>query len=83
MTVDFDDIGADDIHVSKATIKRIANTAGVHRMTDDAATRVAFQYEVEVMSELRVAKELASHAGRETVKEQDLILAERMKEAGL
>jgi histone H3/H4 len=81
--VEFDDINVDDIHVSKSTIKRIADTANVHRMTDDAAVRVAFQYEVSVMSELRVAKELASHAGRQTVKEEDLILAERMKEAGL
>lgn len=60
-----------------APIKRLLRNAGASRISDDAAVKLA-----EVLEEIgedlaRDATKLAKHAGRKTVKAEDIELAVR------
>ncbi len=60
-----------------APIKRLLKNAGASRISDDAAVKLA-----EVLEEIgedvaRNATKLAKHAGRKTVKAEDIDLAAR------
>lgn len=60
-----------------APIKRLLKNAGATRISDDAAVKLA-----EVLEEIgedlaRNATKLAKHAGRKTVKAEDIELASR------
>ena len=60
-----------------APIKRLLKNAGASRISDDAAIKLA-----EVLEEIgedlaRDATKLAKHAGRKTVKAEDIELASR------
>ena len=60
-----------------APIKRLLKNAGASRISDDAAVKLA-----EVLEEIgenvaRDATKLAKHAGRKTVKAEDIELAAR------
>ncbi len=60
-----------------APIKRLLKNAGASRISDDAAVKLA-----EVLEEIgedlaRDATKLAKHAGRKTVKAEDIELASR------
>lgn len=64
---------ASDYNLSKRGTEEIAHEH-VGRVTDDALYRVMEEVEVEMHDIFRQAKMAASHAGRKTVKEEDVRL---------
>jgi len=50
------------------------------RITDDAAKRMAYQAEERIQKKWRLAKVVARHAGRKTIKEEDVRVVEQMEE---
>jgi histone H3/H4 len=50
------------------------------RITTDAATRVAMEEEERVKKVFRLAKVVARHAGRKTIKEEDILIVYQMED---
>lgn len=62
-----------DIHLSKRNVKDIVHEHA-DRVSDDAAIRMAYDAELEIHDKARAAKLIANSRGRETVKEEDVVL---------
>ncbi len=60
-----------------APIKRLLKNAGASRISDDAAVKLAEVLEEYGEDVARNATKLAKHAGRKTVKAEDIELAAR------
>lgn len=60
-----------------APIKRILQNAGAQRVSDDAAAELAKVLEEKGEEIAADANKLAKHAGRKTVKAEDIALANR------
>ncbi len=60
-----------------APIKRLLKNAGASRISDDAAVKLAEVLEEYGEDVARNATKLAKHAGRKTVKAEDIDLAAR------
>lgn len=71
------DVSGHDIKLSKNRVKGIGKRYS-DRITDDAAVYVAYWLEKEAEDLWKVAKELSEHAGRKTVMEEDIRLAEKI-----
>lgn len=63
-----------DFQLQKGSVKKIGHRVS-GRVSDDAVLRVIMEEEERMMDVFVVAKELASHAGRETITEDDVRLA--------
>lgn len=50
------------------------------RITDDAAKRVAYTEEERIKKTWRLAQTIARHAGRKTIKEEDIRIVEQIEE---
>lgn len=68
-----DEIEDDDVQFSSYSIKKIGQQAGVDRMSDSAALRVAYEQQREIQNLLQAAQIIANQAGRKTVREEDVI----------
>jgi len=79
----FPEVETKELEITKKSIKKLGRQVGVNRMTDDAAVRVAYQYETTIRTRLKMAQMIAEHAGRETIKEQDLMLVDRLIQGGV
>lgn len=75
-----DEYNANDLDLGKRSIKNIAHGV-VERVSDDAALRVAMQEERRIKEKFRLAKIIAKRAGRETVREEDLVIVETILES--
>lgn len=62
-----------ELNLSMRGIKRISHEH-TDRITDDAIKRIAYEEEERVHRLIRAAKHVASAAGRETIKEDDLLV---------
>jgi len=58
----------------KAAISRLAKNAGVERIGDEATEALVAVTEAYVASIAKKAAELAKHAGRKTIKAEDIEL---------
>ncbi|HJJ56974.1 MAG TPA: histone family protein [Methanocorpusculum sp.] len=59
----------------KAAVVRLAKKAGAERVGDDAADALVRKAEVYINQIAKEAFELAKHAGRKTIKAEDVELA--------
>ena len=59
----------------KAAVVRIAKNAGVERVGEDATEALVAVAEAYVAKVAKDAAELAKHAGRKTIKAEDISLA--------
>lgn len=62
-----------ELELSQRGVKRIAHEH-TDRITDDAVKRIAYEEEDRVHRIVKAAKHVASAAGRETIKEDDLLV---------
>lgn len=77
-----DEKDGDDLRLSKRQIKRISHEV-VDRISDEALNRIALQEERRVKEKVRLGKVVAKRAGRETVREEDLMVVENILETEL
>ena len=61
--------------LAKASIEKIIRKSGAERVSSEAAVRLAELLEEEGLNIAREAVVLAEHAGRKTVKKEDILLA--------
>ncbi len=61
--------------IAKASVDKLIRKAGVGRVSEDAAIALAKILEEEAVDIAREAVALAEHAGRKTVKKEDVELA--------
>ena len=61
--------------LAKASIEKIIRKSGAERVSSEAALRLAEILEEEGLEIAREAVVLAEHAGRKTVKREDILLA--------
>ncbi|MHC1605076.1 MAG: histone family protein [Candidatus Methanofastidiosia archaeon] len=61
--------------LAKASIDKIIRKAGAHRVSSEAAICLAKMLEEEGIEISKEAVELAEHAGRKTIKKEDIKLA--------
>lgn len=59
----------------KAAVVRLAKNAGVERVGEDAAEELVAVVEAYVAKVAKKAADMAAHAGRKTVKAEDIKLA--------
>lgn len=71
------DVDGHELKLSKGKSKRVGKEYS-ERISGDAALVVAYSAERYMRKHWRLASELASHAGRETVMEQDARLADEI-----
>ena len=62
-----------DINLSKRNVKAVMHEHS-DRVSDDAAIRMAYEAELDIHDKARAAKLVANSRGRETVKEEDIVL---------
>jgi len=62
-----------DIHLSKRNVKSVMHEHA-DRVSDDAAIRMAYEAELRIHDKARAAKLIANSRGRETIKEEDVVL---------
>lgn len=67
------------LSLSKRSVKSIGHEF-TERITDDAANRVCYQLELAAQDVFRDAQLFANHAGRMTVKEEDILLALKVRD---
>lgn len=67
------DRNGNDINLSKRNVKSIVHEHA-DRVSDDAAIRMAYEAELELHDKARAAKLVANSRGRQTVKEEDVVL---------
>ena len=68
----------------KAAVSRIAKNAGVYRVGDDAAEFLTKMAEEYIASVAKEAFKYAQHAGRVTLKAEDLrVIDERCRESSI
>jgi histone H3/H4 len=60
-----------------ASVDKLIRKAGAHRVSEDAAKELAIHLEEFATKIAREAITLAEHAGRKTVKAEDIELAQR------
>lgn len=73
------DKSAEDVAITVSTIKDIAHDIGIARISDDAAVHIANVLEMEAEELVRDSHKSANHAGRKTVKEDDVRLAREVR----
>ncbi|HDM22719.1 MAG: NFYB/HAP3 family transcription factor subunit [Methanomicrobia archaeon] len=61
--------------IAKASVDKLIRKAGAERVSEDAAKELAKILEQEGIELAREAVALAEHAGRKTVKKEDIHLA--------
>jgi histone H3/H4 len=61
--------------IAKASVDKLIRKAGADRVSEDAAVDLAKILEQEGVALAREAVALAEHAGRKTVKKDDVVLA--------
>lgn len=61
--------------IAKASVDKLIRKAGADRVSEDAAVELAKILEQEGVALAREAVALAEHAGRKTVKKDDVVLA--------
>ncbi len=61
----------------QASVDKLIRKAGAHRVSEDAAEELASHLEEIAIEVAREAITLASHAGRKTVKAEDIELAQK------
>jgi len=66
------------IALSKSTVKGIGHSFN-DRITDAAALRVCLELENQAEDIFRHAQLMAEHAGRKTIKEEDIMLVMKMR----
>lgn len=71
------DLDGHELQLSKGKVKSIGKEYN-ERISGDAAVVVAFSAERHARKVWRLASELASHAGRQTVQEEDARLADEI-----
>ncbi len=77
-----DEYSANDLGLGKTSVKNIAHEV-VDRVSDDAIMRVMYQEENRIKEKFRLAKIVASRAGRQTIREDDLRVVEQILESEL
>lgn len=60
-----------------ASIDKLIRKAGAHRVSEGAARELAIHLQETAIEVAREAVTLANHAGRKTVKGEDIILAKK------
>lgn len=68
-----------EIDISKRSVKGIGHRFN-DRITDDACLRVAMELESQAEDIFRNAQVMAEHAGRKTIKEEDVMLVMKMRD---
>lgn len=68
-----------ELSLSVSKVKNIGHNVN-GRISGDAARRVAYQEERRVYKVFKAAKEVANSAGRETIKEEDIITVYQIKD---
>lgn len=71
------DLDGHQLKLSKGKVKSLGKEYS-ERISGDAAIVVAFSAERYIRKQWRLASELASHAGRQTVQEEDARLADEI-----
>lgn len=66
-----------DLRVSKRGVRDIAHEV-TSRISDEACLRIAMQEERRIQKKVKLAKMVADRAGRETVREEDLMVVENI-----
>ena len=61
--------------IAKASVDKLIRKAGAERVSEDASKELAKILEQEGIELAREAVSLAEHAGRKTVKKEDVVLA--------
>jgi len=61
--------------IAKASVDKLIRKAGAERVSEDASKALAKVLEEEAIDVAREAVTLAEHAGRKTVKKEDVELA--------
>ncbi|MCK4246976.1 MAG: NFYB/HAP3 family transcription factor subunit [Methanomicrobia archaeon] len=61
--------------IAKASVDKLIRKAGADRVSEDASKELAKILEQEGIDLAREAVALAEHAGRKTVKKEDVVLA--------
>ncbi|HDN81228.1 MAG TPA: histone [Methanomicrobia archaeon] len=61
--------------IAKASVDKLIRKAGAERVSEDASKELAKILEQEGIDLAREAVSLAEHAGRKTVKKEDVVLA--------
>jgi histone H3/H4 len=73
------DTNGNEIALSKRSVKGIGHRFN-DRITDDAALRVALELEKRAEDTFRCAEMFANHAGRKTIKEEDIMKVMKMRD---
>jgi len=73
------DRNGNDINLSKRNVKSVMHEHS-DRVSDDAAIRMAYEAELDIHEKARAAKLVANSKGRQTVKEEDVILVNNILE---
>lgn len=62
--------------LKKGTVRTLMKEAGAERLSEDAILEMKNRLETYIESVVTKAKDMAAHAGRKTIKDEDIILAE-------
>ena len=70
------DENGNDVSLGITNIKNIGHDVN-GRISDDAVIRVALQEQRRIKKKFELAKKAAQHAGRETIREEDILVVEQ------